>query len=628
MFKLPSALTKVKPHSPKSLGDHIYQMYNKAQSLRQPNEARWDTLYSMYRASADDMRKLKSDSVESGNRTDWRHNVNAGKCFEVVETLVSYYKGATFPTDDWFGVEGMEPELGQIAQVIKLYTKFKLEEGKVRDLFDHWLRWYCLFGIAAAKIGWKSCIDRVPSRKMGPGGLTATSWKNVERSEFSFEALPPRSFWLDGTTTPNEGGIFVQLSCSKQELAYYAEEGYYTCTPEQIEAYDDMRKSDANVSKTAANKTEASKLIEYYGPVLYDGVQYWCVHAVFLNNELIRLADSEYWCGNPYVVGVALPDLDSVYGMSIIDPVTGNLHTTNILLNSRLDNMAVRLDQMFTMVEDGVLDPSDIYTAPGKILKVSNHDNIRPMDLGPPNFVVTYNEASVQNQIVDAACSTGPLVGATQPRGGERVTASEIQAVQQSGGNRLQSMHMHFEDSSTLPFLSKAFWLIQQYTDTEQLVKVYDAGTDMDAFYQLVPEYLSYPFKLNPLGASYIVESQRNLTDIMNLLDVSGRVPQMAERINYDKILNEILRQMRFKNPTSFLKAAPTPMAPQGGDMPGAPLDQSRGGELAALGMQQQIAENPAELAANLGVQNADQVDPAVLQQAATSMLEQSQQPQ
>lgn len=298
-----------------------------------------------------------------------------------------------------------------------------------------------------------------------------------------------------------------------------------------------------------------------------------------------------------------LPDRDSIYGMSILDPAAGLLHTLNIVGNSRLDALVVFIEKMFTMVDDGILDIDEVYTSPGKVFKVASHDSLRPMDMGNSNFTVSYQEAATLESNIDRITSTGPLIGGGQPRGGERVTASEITAVQQSGGNRLSTVYNRIELAFLVPMLRKVFDLLQQYFVTPEVVRIYSPEVKLNAFFEVLPEYLSYPYELQPMGAAYIVEKQRQLGDMMNLMDVASRAPQMAEQLDYTVLLTEILSQMRFKNPSRFIKTA-TPEAPV---TPETPPPPDIGGELMQQGLNSQIqADGGAGLLQGVGVDTQD----------------------
>lgn len=133
----PTALTKRGSASVEQLSSLIYTKLQDLQRKRATVDQKWDITYAMYRASTTDMDAVKKASFSTGSTRDWKHKVNTGKTFEVVETLVAYLKGATFTSDDWFDVAGLEPNLYQIAKLVKELAKFKMEEASIRDKYEY-----------------------------------------------------------------------------------------------------------------------------------------------------------------------------------------------------------------------------------------------------------------------------------------------------------------------------------------------------------------------------------------------------------------------------------------------------------------------------------------------------------
>jgi hypothetical protein len=624
MIEAPIPLTRTSSNTPEELGVHIWDEFKKLRDKRAIHvEKRWDMFYMLYRGTPEDMARLRDLSKSTGETKDWKHKISSGKGFETIETLVSYLVGATFPTDDWFGVDGLVPELAEQAKVIKQLAKNKMLAGSLPLHVEDHYRQLCIYGFSTLRVSWKSCMRRKLVQTPTENGLTEGRWVIEDNETLQFDTISPYDVWVTGNPRILEGGTYIRLRPTYQELSYLVDEGYYTINPDLLEKYEEDFTTDTTKNRDSVGEGRSPVTItEFYGPVLYNGTQYDVVHAVFFNHHLIRLTNSEYGCGNPYIPTRMLPDRDSIYGMSILDPAAGLLHTLNIVGNSRLDALVIFIEKMFTMVDDGILDIDDVFTAPGKIFKVADHNSLRPMDMGNSNFTVSYQEAATLESNIDRITSTGPLIGGGQPRGGERVTASEITAVQQSGGNRLSTVYNRIELAFLVPLLSKVFDLLQQYFVTPEIVRVYAKDMQLNAFYNVLPEYLSYPYEFQPMGAAYIVEKQRQLSDVMNLMDVASRAPEMAQQLDYSILLEEILAQMRFKNPSRFLKApaAPAPdMAPTG--PPPAP---DMGGELMQQGIGTQIqADGGAGLLQGVGVDTQD-IPPDQLSALTTNLQTQA----
>ena len=570
MLKTPTPLILAKSAagiSRRQLADAIMERFEDAKSLRVYEESRWNESYSLWRNSSFDKQQLRHDAAQTaGTSSDWKHRVNTGKTFEVIETLVAYLKTATFPSDEWFEASAKEPELGDVLDLVQKAVNYKLNEASVTSNVELYIRYLLLFGTSTYRITWDSSVDRKTRRLFQPDGTSAASVSNVSKEQLCIEVMSPFDIWLDA----DADGTWCHLHTSEADFLAAVKDGYYTVSEENLKTYR-PRKTVKNqqIENSESDVRGSNKLIEFYGDVIVNSVVYKSIHAVFLGKELIRMSDSSYWCGSPYVSMTLFPDIGSPYGISMLHPNLGALHVTNVLTNLRLDNMLLHMHGMYEKVEDGIIDDDDLKVSPGKIFKVAQKGNISRLDMGPPTFTVTYQEAATQESSIDRAMATGPLIGAGQPRGGDRVTAEEIIAVRDSGGNRLNLVHTLIEQKSTLPLLTKAFSLVQQYQADDVMISVFDAKKEMLAYYSVPQEAFSLPIEMLPIGANFVIETSRNLDKLLQVMDISARSPDLSARLDQEAILLEVMKQLRVDNPHRFIKAVqPTPPMPEMGAVP------------------------------------------------------------
>lgn len=616
MLKIPTTLTDATPNvSIDKFQAVINDTLSVSRRHRHYVENTWDESYELWRSSSLDIEKSTARSgVTTGKEADWHHRVNTGKFFETVETLTAYFKSATFPSDDWFDVTGKVPELGEQARLVKELAKYELNVAKVRHVFDDFYRSLFIHGFSTVRIGWETCIKRSVMRQFSETGFTDVSL-NVEESYLCLEHVQPKDIWIDTSTRLETTGTFQALHISRSEFLEKVELGEYTVDDDMIDAYDPVAESDPSIEKSA-NTNQQSSLIEFYGPLIVEGVRYWCVHAVLLNNKLIALEDSPYWCGSPFVNAVLLPNRDSAYGLSTLHPILGGFHVLNTITNMRLDALLLHINKMFTYVEDGILAKEDIRSKPGAVYTVASHDNLKPMDMGSTGFTVSYNEEAVAQGNVDRTTATGPLVGAGQPRGGERVTAEEIQAVRDAGGSRLTALHIRLEESATYPLLRKCFSLLQQFVIDPRTVRLYHPESDSFAFFEVLPEFLHYPYNFHVTGADYVIEKQRNVRNILDLLDIAGRVPEMSASLNYQAILSDLLKLMRFSNAQKYLKQ-PVQMQ-TGPELPGEETMDTLQGVETQQALQRSLTLDGGQGILNAGGVDTQGINPALLQQLLT----------
>jgi hypothetical protein len=295
--------------------------------------------------------------------------------------------------------------------------------------------------------------------------------------------------------------------------------------------------------------------------------------------------------------------------MGAIQPNLGLLHELNIVTNARLDNLELSIDTMWTLRADGLLQPDQVYTEPGRVFPVDDHDDLRP--LAPPNqnYVVTYQEAAVLEQFINQNFGTGALIGGSQPRGGERVTAEEIQAVREAGGNRLSNVHKHIEETALIPLLQKVMRLMQQFVTEDEVVRVIGDNGEVGEYYQVGVEEINHDYTLKPVGSDFLTDLKRRVKSILDFLQAVVQIPQMAPLVNYELILKDLVTLFGFDNPERYLmkpqqQQAPAteeevaPPAPEEGgieeelySMGGRPLQQALMNDATAGGMPEVLSK-------------------------------------
>lgn len=613
MLQTPSPLIHDKSTikvTPTQIGDVVWKRFVDAKTLRKSEEDDWEEMFRLWRQSNYDNQIARGDAAErTGVDGDWKHRVNTGKTFEVVETLVAYFKSATFPTTDWFNVRPLAEGIDEIANLVKEAVLLQLKQAKFVDHAETFIRYLLLTGTATYRVDWDMMIEPRYTYRDGQ-----QSRRNVKRNKLKVEACNPFDIWLDSYSR----GTWGRLNYSQEDFRYLCQTGYFTATKEQIAKYDPRRTTRVEAYNAGGDQNyedHSPEIVEFYGDATVDGVIFRNIHLVYLGKDLIRCGDSKFWC-NPYVSMTMYEHLNSVYGVSSVMPMMGSLHMGNALANLRLDNLLLHMHGMWEEIEGGILEEGDRKVYPGKIWKVAQHGALSRLEMGTPNFMVTFDEARVLDANIDKATSTGPLIGPTQGRSGERVTAEEILAVRDSGGTRLNTVHTRIEERGTLPLLKTVFTFIQQFQreDIEVALMATSGETTVTV---LEPDVFTLPLDILPIGADYVIETSANLDALLKLLDIASRSEQLAAKLNYDTFLSEVVKQLRIKNPQKFLVEQPPmelPPEPPPMEEPPPPEQILAEDGVANQALQQQMVEDGGlSMLNSMGM--ADGVTPEQLQQ-------------
>lgn len=594
-------------------------------NAREEVEESWLECWAKYLNTPNAEGNLKASTIKriGDVETEWRHHLTGAKAYEAVETIVGYLMAATFPNRDWFGVEPMAPSTDdnlQLARLIKKHITNKLDESGFKSHWAVFLRQLVVTGTSVIALPWRTETEVGYSHeKMELNGDEGSSYVQREHTYNvydapSVEVLDVFDCYVDPAShDPNKGAFIRKLQRSKDELLTLAKEGTYDIEPMDIINYRNNNQTGIDTSSSRQNQlqtfegmqtqawspTELVDLVEYWGDV-YDDETGECecnMIVTLMGDKVIGYERSPFWCGKPFIIGTYSMTGHSPYGFGGIQPVLGLLHQLDIVTNQRLDNLELAINNMWTLKSDGVLQPDDVYTEPGRVFQVSDHGDLQPLASQSQSWAVTYQEAGLLEQTVDKSFGTGNYISSNQQRSGERVTATEVAAVRDAGGNRLSTVHKHIEETALIPFLAKLFSMVHQFTVEPVSVRVAGDGADEYNYWELEPTDFNMPCKLRPVGSDNVIERKAYVQARLEFVQAVSGLPDVAAKLNMDMFLTDLLNHWGFDEPERYLKkeepqqeqqVLPTPTS-------GNPLvDAVQSGQLPNVGManalQQQVS--------------------------------------
>ena len=576
--------------------------------VRDEVEETWLECWAKYINSPQTNRYLEGSVIKRVGdvSTDWRHKLSGGKCYESVETIVGYLMSATFPNRDWFNVEPTEPgdeDNLKRARLVKRLVANKLDDAQFKAQWNIFVRQLVITGTSVLALPWRR--DETTKKKRVPTGMSTDGMNPdyevechecVEYDAPDIEVLDVFDCYIDPyVKDPNKGAFIRKLRLNKGELIEMVKSGVYDCKLDLIVntstnapgGYDTStsRRESINMFEglmtNAWHPTEQVELIEYWGDVHHDdGTCDYNMIVTLLGDEVIGYEECDYWCGRPFIIGTYSMTGHSPYGYGGVEPTLGLLHQLDTVTNQRLDNLELAVNSMWTLKSDGVLEPEDVYTEPGRVFQVSDHNDLMPLQTQGQAWTVTYQEAGLLEQSIDKVFGTGNYINAGQQRAGERVTATEVAAVRDAGGNRLNIVHNHIESTALIPFLGKVFALVQQYTTEDVTLRVPGAGAGNYDYFALSPDDVSQPMKLRPIGSDNVIERKSYIQDRLEFVQTVAGIEQLAGLVDYERLFNDLLQHWGFDEPDSYMKkpdAAQTgenaPVSPSGIGPDGMPLD-------------------------------------------------------
>lgn len=537
-------------------------------------------------------------------KADWRHKINRGKAYEVVETIVPYLKGATFPNDDWFDIVPTMPiqdeDYELYIKVMKYFIKHKLDICKFREKWEIFLRQLCITGTSVLALPW-----RLETRKQKRnvtvrlGNVDAIREVETEKTIYNAPDINVEDM-MDTFLDPDEpdgmrANLIRRMRMSRGQIVRLVNEGAYNLVDakhvKSIKPYraepDQDRDIIMQMSGTESyNNNDLLEVYEFWGSISVGDVEYTDVVATWCGRKLLRFETNPYWCGRPFIVATYTPLLSSPYGLGAIEPVLGDIHETNIIGNSRLDGLTVSLLPTYLYRGDGTVNPDDLYVEPGRFIPTNGDPNavVVPMaqDLRFAN--VSIQEEQLREQAIDRRTGTGSFIGAAPGRSGERVTAEEVNATREAGGSRLSGVYEHIETTSLVPAIERCYGYMQQFIIEDEIVPVPGRTPEEILYASVGIDQLQYDFFIRAKGAAHVADKEYELRQRADWIALMNSNAEMAKYVDWNAVAKDLARRFTGEDANKFIKDAD--------------MVQQEQDSMMQQQMQQEAMQNPEMMAA------------------------------
>lgn len=561
---------------------------------RQDLEYLWKACWAHYFNTPQSANYLRAEALQLGqsvDEQDWRHKIHTGKGYDLVETVNSYLQAAFFPNLDWFELEPASPMGGedwnQKLRRVKSLIRKKLTEACFEDWWDIYCRQICVVGTSVLAMPWR--YDAKPIKKnvrvRQPSGDFQYHIVEVPRVLYNgldIEVIDMFDFFMNPDENFNsyvKGACVRRIRKKRSEVLSLIRSGVYllgdedkvrTCNKSTVIDYDsDQDRQDMKnmlgleyYSSETNNLNDTIELWEYWGDLTLSDVEYKDVVVTIVDNHLLMVEQNPFWDGKPFIVGTYLNTQGSPYGVGLLQPVIGQLHQMFIIQNHRLDISEITINPMYQVVNDGILDIENFYSSPGRVLEVEAIGNVAPIPIEKDNSISVQDE-SLLEQRIDKTTGVGAYLGVNAGRDAERVTAAEVQAQRDAGGNRLNRVHSHIEQTSLFYFLKKMYAHLQQFVTEDETVKTQGEpgkGIAYD-FWAVGVEELWDDYDIYPLGANHVADKETELRNATDFTSIMSSNPELAQRVNWDELSGYLARKFLKEKWERFVTtpAQPTP---------------------------------------------------------------------
>jgi hypothetical protein len=531
----------------------LNELRNTYQQVREPLERLWDDYYLSYLTTPGASHRVSSGIAKrhiGDVNTQWRHKLKSPKAFETVETIVSWLMGAFFPNEFWFDLKPCipmyDPSYQQQLDVIKFYLSKNLNRAHLKRKFRLFLRELSIAGTAALAFP-----------------LVGESLK--------LDVMPCYNFWLDpDSQDPNSANMIRLYNVSKVQLRKYIKDEYFNVAedkdfPEDGRvatnvAYDTIIQQNLKALSGTTGRTPESKnyhdVYEYWGNLICDEGMLINVRATFTKDILLGIEANPFE-RRPFIIGSYIPLSHSPYGVGALQPIASQLYFKDVLTSRHADNVAVGSDTMLEVVEGQVLDMDKVVVKPGQRIPVTKPGSVVPVTLPVSNLSI--QEMGIIDQTIDKATGTGPYIGVNAGRSGERVTAAEIDAQRQAGGNRLTDVYSDIEVSVLLPLLEGYYYYLRKFGDTINSV----VRSNDDNYFIVDRSTFNIDLEFSVLGANNVADKEYRTRQLVDFLNLVSSNEQLAQRVNWDTASKALARLFVPDMADELVQEAPPPAAPE-----------------------------------------------------------------
>jgi hypothetical protein len=572
-------------------------------SSRSQLDAHWKECWANYFGTPNAQDWIRSNALKQtvGDiAVDWRHHISQGKAYDIVETAIPYFKSASFPNEDWFDLVPTYPlpdESGDTRTYLrglKEFIKGKLDESRFKSIWEIFLRQLCITGTSCISMPWRTETRASTQTVLSDvGDKKDIPVTKVIKNSPDMAVEDMLDIWVDpDSDDPNRANMIRRFTLRRGELVRLVEQGVYPKANlsilKSINAFRRGRNSDRadidsfSYGNTSSLSTDVIEVYEFWGNLELSSVEYYDVIVTWVGDVLLRVETSPYMGGRPFVFAQYTPIPETPYGYGMLSPVLGNLHELDTLSNCRLDGLDVTLQPTFLVVNDGTVDPNDVFVKPGRVIPVANPDSIRPLIVDNQFQSVSISEEQLREQLIERRTGTGTFVGTAPGRNGDRVTAAEVEAITSAGGNRLSGVYENIERQALLEIIQRCYNYCQQFQEFPEIVPVTGLDSAEILYLQIGAEQLIHNMSVTPIGSKHIADKEYNTRQLMSWLAAINSTPMIQQYINWMEVATELTRTFIHNNPDRFISEPqqqpeqnPNPMVDAAQQINGA--DLSRG---------------------------------------------------
>lgn len=588
--------------------DEVIQVFKQNLEACRNNKTPRDQVFNI-------VEDLVANRYDWSKKKDWQSKNPIPKFAMNQEKFAAEMQRAIIQAADYFVTEGKTwSEFKQYAPAVTSWIKSRLDQQKFPFKFVLGSKISATRGriyfkphIAAKpkdRLIWPriSQLDELTGEETYISG--EPEWETIVEQELAVELVHPRNIWHD--PTGRNRFLIESWKIDKGELVKLAEEGHYDLkVVKELSSSSGIQSDEEQEERDRHEEGEASdpntiELFEYWGDLYdLDGrlIDTNMTFTVANKDYLVRKPrKNPYWHGKfPYVWGAPVVVPFSNYDKSFLEDSIGLQKTETEFVNLILDSAKYAVAGAFTLDVEQVVNVNDYRQGifPGIVAKYKGSwtngrpplesiklNTIDPMALSVLQMIDRYGQ--IGTGVNDLMMGVMPARRSTAKEGAMRMSESS---------SLFDTYARNLEEQLIGPLVEQVWALDLQYYDWndkcardilgEEFALRLANMTDEER-YQLIEH-----FEFKGKGISVVLSKAQELEKVDMVLSRFGRYPNLAQRVNMDKILEKVAEALSWDPKEMLLPPGQTNMPPPG---PGQQIPQT---PLPAQGMPQGMPGMP-----------------------------------
>lgn len=544
--------------------------------LRRRKEQRWEECVMNYLVEVDESKY---------EQWPWRSRVADTLSQETGDTVASSLLNGLFPLDEKFlELKGADERSVQHAPAMMAYLESQLKATQFIESVRPWAKQIAVIG-NAPYLGGFAPIHRPIRRRearqdLKTKKLTYHTKEVSGMSTIRFQCLDAFDVVFDPKAlTVAESPIIWRVVMPKARVLQMKNvehldeiEPLEGAGPSQASDYLKDKRARAFGLTTTESQQERSdpdevELLLCYGDIEIDGELYFDHLVIVANRTTVLRAEREpFWSGRPIGWGGYDQLWMTGYEKGPLEPLLGVQSLIDTFQNQKADILNLIINGAFAYVNDGVIDPGNLWLRPGGMIEVGDINNLKPLQPSA-NVALTYQElAQLREQAERSSGKSRFDMG--QAPGGRR-TAYEANLIRGGGSARANDILRHIGNGPIESYLTWALGTLQQMK--------WDSG-------EVHNDVLAGSYTLNFLGADLTALRSYQVQNLMTAIQVMAQAPpEMTAHVNARYIWSRLFQALTMDDD----KALNSPeeaarilamTAQRGAAQPSAPQGQSGSG--------------------------------------------------